>query len=368
MVLTYENLLTFSDFNFAANKNLKQLNSYAFLSFQDALHYLIKAYALKDKTILVPAFYCDATIHDMEKHGLHVELCAIDHKNFDVDVSHFIENLRLHQPDIIIIYNFFGKNSILYSQDEWKKYLKPDVIIISDFAHALIPNHKIEFINQSHFYIDSTRKTTCRMMANFIAPPNVKINKRFIVGLSAFRFFIRALYLIKSMCLRLATRFNSKFISNLGMKFYILHDKYIGSPINSFKGFWWDKFLYRRIKFEKIRQHKKYLYQVYQSQFAQLANDGHIEIISTDEDQENICFFFVRILNANVAHFSQWLQEKGFWVDTLWDFDAIKNISKEDKQWAKSIVVLPYTLRTKSQHIEQMASLMNVYFNEREHE
>jgi hypothetical protein len=365
MIITYENLLTPSEFRLQPCQQLKNLNIFNFLSFQDALHYLIKIYHLQDKKILVPAFYCDATINDMKKHGLHVSLCQIDHEKFDVNVSDFTSKLQLERPDIIIIYNFFGKNSLLYHDLDWRKHLKTKTVIISDFAHSLIPNHSITFLNERHFYIDSTRKNTCRMMAHLITPKEMTLNTEWVVVYSFFKFYIRTLFLVKSWCLRFATLLNIKFLSDLGTRLYDLHDRYIGSPGCAFTGFWWDSFLYSHINFEKIKNHRRFLYHEYKNILINLAAQGYIEIIELpSKEEENLCFFFIRFTQyEKMSPALKLLQDNGFWVDTLWNFNEIKEITPNDRDWAKSIAVLPYTMRVKQQHIHSITSLLEKFFN-----
>lgn len=367
MIITYENLLRISDYQLHPCKKLTDLHFFNFLSFQDAVHYLIKAYQLQGKKVLLPVFYCDATIKDLEKHGLQVHLCQIDYKNFDVDMTDFQSKLRSEQPDIIIVYNFFGKNSQLYNDRAWLQQLKPGAFIISDFAHSLIPNHNIEFLNERHFYIDSTRKTTSQMMAHLIMPKGTTINKAFIVDYSRFKLGIRILFFLKSWCLWFATFFNMKFFSTLGTWFYILHDNSIGSPQAAFSGFGWDSFLYHHINFKKIRNHRCLLYQEYKKKLGPLAHQGHIELFNLPaEEEKNICFFFFRIIQeGSVADILKFLQDHGYWAEVLWNFDAIKNMSHQDREWAKSIVVLPYTIRTTPHHIKGIATLLETFFNTR---
>lgn len=364
MIITYENLLTLSHFKLKSCKKLCRLNSAHFLSFTDALHYLINAYKLENKKILIPAFYCDVVIKDIESHKLNVKLCRIDRKNFDVDIGDFINQLEIEQPDIVLIYNFFGKNSHLYNDLNWTNLLKKDAIIISDLAHSLLPNHNIVFLNKKHFYIDSTRKTTSQMMANLIMPPSIRINKSLISSRYTFRIILRVIFLIKSWSLRIAVALNSQLFSKIGMKLYIYHDKYIGAPKFAFKAFWWDRLFYNHINFEKIKKNRRNLYREYNTRLTPLSEQGHIELFKlSDIEKENICFFFIRIINPiQTTPIITLLQKHGFWAEVLWDFDRIKDITTSDKDWAKSIIVMPFTLSTKAEHVQSMVSLMEKFF------
>lgn len=366
MILTYENLLQWNDFKFLPHPALIQLNQYAFLSFQDALHYLIKKYQWQGKTILVPAFYCDATLHDMAKHGLQVRLCKIDQKNFDIDLADFQTVLRTEKPDIILIYNFFGKNSVLYTEKFWLELITSNTVLISDFAHSLIPNHKIEFFTAQHFYIDSTRKTTCRMLANLIMPKEIQVDNTQVVKQAKFKYALRSLFFLKSWSLRFATVFHNKMLAKFGLWLYGLHDNWIGSPLSAYTGFKWDKFLYNRINFDKIRRYRKELYVLYQQALFSLANK-HIQLFSLPEQETgNICFFFVRILDAAaIVPLVNFLNQQGVWAEVLWNFSAIQGISNADKAWAESIIVLPYTLRTKAKHIKKIAALIQQFYHAR---
>src|SRR5688500_15962589 len=107
MTLTCENLLPWSYYRTRTDPALSRLRSIDFLSFQDALHYLVRAFDLAGQKIVLPAFYCDATLKDIEKHGLHIVLCPVDRAGFDVDPGRFEELLRAERPGIVLIYNFF---------------------------------------------------------------------------------------------------------------------------------------------------------------------------------------------------------------------------------------------------------------------
>lgn len=362
MILTYENLLKISDFNLKANPTLSQLNSYSFLSFQDALHYLIQAHAWQGKTILLPAFYCAATLHDMQKQGLKIRLCKIDQQKFDIDSNDFRSILETEHIDIILIYNFFGKNSQLYSDPTWQRFITPDTIIISDFAHALVPNHNIEFLCKNHFYIDSTRKTTCRMFANLIMPTGQQVNSQFVVKHASFKLAIRVLFFLKSWSLRLAARLNSKTLADIGLWLYGLHDNKIGSKAQAYSGFAWDRFLYQRINFSKIKQHRKYLQVTYLQALDHLQK--YVELFPLAENEaENSCFFYIRIRDVTaVSQVLSCLNKKGIWSEVLWDFDAIEELSPAERNWCQSIIVLPYTLRTQAKHIQTIAALLQQVF------
>lgn len=360
MVLTYENLLRFEDLTFSSNEKLQRLNTFTFLSFQDALHYLIRSNSLNGKTILIPSFYCDATICDMRKHGLRVVRCRMDRVRFDVDMVDFVTTLRNESPDIVLIYYFFGKTSALFQDRTWLQYLKPDGILISDCAHALLPQHHIEFITERHVYIDSTRKSTSCMMAHLVTPDGVTVVHGEVSRYSLFRYAVRALFWLKSSCLRLATLTGLRFLSVIGDRLFVLHDNLIGSATAAFAGFWWDAFIYRHIDFDRIKSHRTTLSEAYHSCLAPLADAGHLELFDLPIDEAgNLCFFFCTVadqtkLDPLLTH----LSAEGYWVEALWDFSAQDGLTEDERAWASRVIVFPYSLRTQPSHVNHIASLM----------
>lgn len=363
MVLTYENLLRLSDFKVIPCA-VRNLNTFNFLSFQDALHYLIRAHRLTGKTILVPSFYCDATVDDMRKHGLNVVRCRTDHIRFDVDIADFEAKLRSESPDIVLLYYFFGKTSVLFLDRAWLQHLKPQALLISDFAHALLPHHRLEFLTERHLYIDSTRKSTSCMMAHLVMSPGITVDSAFVVRFSLFRYALRALFWLKSGSIRLATRTNLNFVGALGNCLFTLHDHWIGSSMAAFAGFWWDDLLYCHIDFDKIKMHRTMLYDLYCQHFAAIGCAGHLQLFDIPQHEAgNLCFFFVAVADLSQRDALLFLfQSQGLWVEKLWNFDVQYDISAEDQHWASRVIVFPYSLRTQPRHVEHIAALAKTFF------
>jgi hypothetical protein len=367
MTLTYENLLPLSCFVRRPHPGIATQPYSSFLSFQDAFNYLVKAYHLSGKKILLPAFYCHATISEMKKSGIEPVFVASDPALFDVDVADFKKKLSEEKPDIIVIYNFFGKNSVLYDRHhEWEGLAPPDAIIISDFAHTLIPLHKIPFYTDRHFYIDSTRKSTPTMMSHLVAPPRTMIDASLISKNVFIPAYLRLLFFIKGIFLRLSLFFDSRLLAQIAMKLFILHDNRIGAYKEAHAGFKIDAWLYKHIDFEKIKSHRKSLHAAYRKNFSIFADQGHIGLFDIPAAEHgNLCFFFAQVkriekFEALVKAFDR----AGFWVDRMWDFDAIEDMSDGDKLWGKSIICFPYTVNAQEKDIEKMALCMHRFFNE----
>lgn len=365
MVLTYENLLRFRDLKISSCVALNSLNRFSFLSFQDALHYLIRSHRLIGKTILVPSFYCDATINDMHKHGLRVVRCKTDHDKFDVDYEDFLKKISSESPDVVLIYYYFGKSSVLLQRRSWLNHIKPTAVLISDFAHSLLPHHRIEFLTERHLYIDSTRKTTSCMMAHLVMPSGLQVDTALVSRFSLFRYAIRILFALKSSCLRLATVTEMELFSKAGNYLYSLHDQLIGSTAEAFAGFSWDSFVYRHIDFERIRDHRLSLHKLYLANLADLSRAGHLKLFEVPAESAGThCFFFVTISDAaKRALVLAILQKHGYWSEALWNFDVQRDIDDSEREWAKSVIVLPYSTRTLPRHVEHMALLMKSCFH-----
>jgi hypothetical protein len=368
MALTCENLLSRSWFKKESNFELEKLQTYNFLSFQDAFHYLIKAYNLRGKTLLVPAFYCDATIADFKKHGLNIILCPMDYGCLEIDVERYKEIVRTTKPDIIIIYNIFGKKSVLLSEKDWLHDVKPETIIISDMAHCFLVDYMpLEKLTDRHIFIDSARKTTSFMMSHLILPSNFPYKKEASDGHDIFSLLVKGIFILKTFFLKLGQTLKSKFFLKVGMNLFGLHDALIGSSLRAYIGFSYDKKHYNSINFSAIREHRKKLYSEYQKQFEPIEKKGNISLFQvSSDDQPRLCFFFLQIKNETlVSNLLDYYSQQGYWPERLWNFDAIEQLEPRARDLAKSIIVFPYTVNTDFTHIAAMANILSEFFDAR---
>ncbi|HTK13720.1 MAG TPA: hypothetical protein VL402_07955 [Xanthobacteraceae bacterium] len=366
MPLTCENIVPLSFFKRVPAAHSAHVTAVPFLSFQDAMHYLIAAFDLAGKTILLPSFYCDVTLDDFRKHGLTVRLYATDHARFDADISDFYDKIASDPPDIVVVYNYFGKTSGLYDDPRWVEALKPGAFIVSDYAHTLYDFAEPKFLHPRHVVIDSARKTTGCMMAHLIAPAGFVPDGRKIANVSAFRLLVRLLFLGKNFCLRWGQGLGLVALVRLGLRIYGLHDDLIGSRQPAFAAFGFDDRIYRHIDFARIKAHKATLYAAYRSAFAQAAAAGCVFLLPVPRgEDQNLCFFPVRVMaESSVPELLQHLENHGYWVEQLWNFDAIKTLSAAERAWSKSVLALPFTPATTIQDIHAMAALVESFYAE----
>lgn len=358
MSLTCENLLPLSVYS-SKSSVWQKVKPYNFLSFQDALHYLIKAHGWQGQTILLPAFYCDATLKDMEKHGLKIVLCQTDALTFDVDMADFKRKLRKHKPGIVLIYNFFGKSSELYKDLSWCQDLQSDAWLISDCAHSILTTQDIQFLTPRHCYIDSARKTTDRMLAHLVLPKSVSFNAELTTGFSIFKYFVRGLFFLRNSFFRLGHTLHINALTKVGMAFFSLHDHFIGSRMAAYSALRWDGFTYRHIDFKQIAKHREELYRTYAHTFSPLAQRGHIQLFDiAEKEAANLCFYFVRIADEKLANkIIAALHAQGYWADRLWEFDY-SGFSADEVAWGRSILIFPYTMLTKPEDVVRMADVI----------
>lgn len=364
MPLTCENIVPLSFLKRLPAAPDPRVTAVPFLSFQDAMHYLIAAFDLAGKTILLPSFYCDVTLDDFRKHGLTVRLYGTDHARFDADISDFYDKIASERPDVVVVYNYFGKTSGLYDDPRWVEMLKPDAFVISDYAHTLYDFAEPKFLHPRHVVIDSARKTTGCMMAHLIAPAGFVLDTRRIATVSAFRLLVRLLFLGKNLCLRWGQSLGLTALVRLGLRIYGLHDDLIGSRAPAFAAFGFDNRIYRHIDFARIKAHKATLYAAYRSAFAPAATAGCVSLLPVPpgEDQ-NLCFYPVRVMaESSVPDLLQHLESHGYWVEQLWNFDAIPELSAAERAWSKSMLAFPFTPATTTQDVLAMAALVETFY------
>ncbi len=365
MSLSCETFLPLSCFAARPDPRLTQARIEHFLSFQDAFHYLIKALELRGQTVLLPEFYCDATVNDMRGWGLNVAFYRIDHGTFDADPEDFKAKLRGLKPGVVIIYHIFGKTSALRDDRRWLEDMGTETVLIEDLAHSLLVNHlPVRPLVKNHYYIDSPRKTVSCMMSNLVLPDTHKFQPDLTATRSVFAWRVRGLFLAKTFFLRLGQCFDSRALMRLGMDFFVRHDSLIGSPKQAYRALWWDRFLYPRIHFDKIMRARPALYKMYQHHFKALAARGVIEMFPVrDEEAERLSFFPVRICDeTRIPDFIRACEAAGYYPERLWDFDKLEGLAPERKPWLKSIVVFPLTIHALEADIQAMAKIMDGFF------
>ena len=361
-MLSYENLLTPAYFRRRIPAAYALTGSHAFLSFQDAMHYLIRELDWAGKTLLLPAFYCEATVADYRKHGLKVVFCEIDRQTLDVDVDSFRQMLRDTRPDLVLLYHFFGKQSRLYTERSWLDELKAEAWLITDCAHAHMEHHSLERLSPRHIYLDSTRKTSTCMMSHMLLPPGMSLQQQGVSRWAWFRFSIRLLFAIKTICLRLASFWNWRWAASLGDTLYGWHDDMIGSRVQAFAGFAWDRWWYAHMDIPAIGKYRVRVWQWYLNEFADLAGAGHVQIFDMDAaERSRCCFFFVKLNCVDQDALLDKLHEAGYWVEVLWRFQLLDGVPAEFRDWASTVVVLPLTINTRQEHIRAMAAIFRTH-------
>lgn len=332
-----------------------------FLSFQDAFDYLIKAYSLQNQKILLPSFYCDATVRNMSE-KLRVILCSVDRERFDVDYDDFVDKVRSEKPRVIILYNFLGMNSLLYRKRDWLRFVPEDTIIVSDFAHSLLPNHRLPFLSKNHFYIDSARKCTPFMIAHLIVPEGFVLQKKLIRPFNMFKIYVRLLFFLKNKLFRLAQWTRSAILEHIATAISIEHNRLIGERVTPNRAFSLDHLFYCHINFERIVEHRRLLFHTYRKTFKKI-KCPHIQQFNVPATEAgNLCFYFMRIPSRFIPGLRQYLSERGYLIDQIWDFENFDGLNEHFREWAKSIVLFPYSMHTRPSHVRKMAELITTYF------
>lgn len=338
-----------------------------FLSFGDAFDYLIKAFSLEGEKILMPAFYCDATIRKISQQ-LKIVFTRIDREEFDVLYDDFLSKVKREKPRVILIYNFLGKNSILYRRTDWLRHISPDTIIISDFAHSLLPNHSITFFTENHFYIDSARKCTPFMIGHLIAPKGYRLQKEHIKPFSIFKIYARLLFLLKNRAFRLALWSGSGFFSRIANNLSSRHNQIIGEKNTPNLAFNVDHLLYSHINFDRVVTHRKMLFKTYGRMLRNFKSPFVRCFDIPESEAGNICFYFMSIDPHFIDDLTGYFLENGFVIEQLWDFDSVNGRDENFRKWARSIVIFPYSMHTRVSDVENMCRLLRAFFHEHSNE
>ena len=153
------------------------LAHFFYLSWEDALWDLLKYFNCQfGSIILIPDFYCDDVIKNMESHGLKIKTYPVD-SNFQTDPKIFNNHLKKYQPDLVIIFHAVGiTNKLLINYQTWLFSLPQNSLLIEDAVHRIINPKKISFISDRHIIIDSLRKVVPIQGSNLYGPKKLLTN------------------------------------------------------------------------------------------------------------------------------------------------------------------------------------------------
>lgn len=339
----------------------KKCKVFDFLSFGDAFDYLVSHFRLKGGKMLIPMFYCEDMVEKYKK-IFDVEFYRVNRDEFAEDYPNFVKKIDEVSPDIILIYNFFGKHSTLYKNNGWLKHINPNTIIISDIAHNLLYDQPIRFLGRNHFFIDSSRKCTSLMVSHLVTPIDFCLKSERISTINAYKIKTRVLFAVKNTLYWFSYFFNSLKLAEWANRVFLHHNAIIGYPPQPTLAYRWDAFLFRHLKYKKIHAKREKNHDVYKEELRRHALP-EIQLPRIPEDEVKYMNFFPIIVPYRHAEkLVKFMHEHRVIIDRLWDFSKTKELDREFKEWGNSFMLLPYTNLTSTGEAKEVCARLHQYF------
>ena len=303
-----------------------------FLSFADAFRGLMRSQNKKIDSILVPDFYCPETLDVYIKYGNLVYYHVRD--DLTIDEENYLEAVRVHKPDMIVHYGFFGfpANNI-----EIRNLLasSPETLGIEDCEHKILLPEDVAFIHRNHIYLDSIRKQTSLLGSHVVAQSKIRSDG----GWSRYRWQCAILRLKHETATIAAALFRSEYFYSKTEEYFERFNAVIGISEYATSGGVFAEVIWEHLDLKRMIQHKKDLIHRYVSTLSGLRNEFfHVPAISN----ENITYFPCLVSKKVQTKFISYLEDRGIWTGTLWELPDDSQY-KINRRLLEEIIVLPLT-------------------------
>lgn len=129
-----------------------------YLSWEDSLWDILRSYKIpENSTALVPSFFCMDVVNNMKTHGLRLVYYHLNN-NLQGNEKEVINLIKLHKPELIIIFHAVGIKSKLINSEKFLRSLPSETILIEDAVHRLVNPQTVEIKRKNHFILTSLRK------------------------------------------------------------------------------------------------------------------------------------------------------------------------------------------------------------------
>ncbi len=155
---------------------LPSVSRYFYASWEDGLWDLLLNLKIKpESTALVPEFFCQNVVTNMEAHGLKIIWYPCD-RFFRTDPNQLLELITAHSPAVLVILHAVGITNPLWSQtNDWLPSLPKSSLLIEDSVHRVVDPAKITLLHPRHVVMDSLRKVSPLVGSNLYISDQIKI-------------------------------------------------------------------------------------------------------------------------------------------------------------------------------------------------
>lgn len=328
---------------------------YFYHSFEDALWDLLEKKNVSPGSVfLIPDFYCDDVIQNVQKHGYKVILYPLD-AHFQISSGEFAKYVQKYTPAVVIVFHACGITSQLTIDVSWQKVMPDRTIIIEDSVHKLIDPEYICLSGDNQYVMDSLRKVSplpgCCMYGSFQAL-SFKQTRSIVSSYTALSFLY---YVLFRVTLSIGILVGSSRLVKWAHKSILKkHDDIIGDSALPYAGFSFILPFLDRFNFKKIEAVKSEQVQQYESSLRPLFTSKdfyHISLPHKDFGKLHVYpLCFTRKPDSNLENY---LQKNG--VPVWFKFP--------ESAWSqkRGVLFLPLGFHVSTQGIQLVAKLLIKY-------
>ncbi|MFA6322854.1 MAG: hypothetical protein WCX71_05305 [Candidatus Buchananbacteria bacterium] len=355
--------LIFQPYAFFQKNYFKKKNF--FLSFADALVCLIKQLPgiTGQDNILLPNFYCPDTLNFISHYGRLIFYKV--NSDFSIDKENYFEQIAKFNPKIIINYCFTGFELTLEEKTRLLQTIKPDTIIIDDFAHRIIEPEKIDYLNNNHFIIDSIRKHSPVLGSHLLGQKFLCQNKN-VAGLNLYKLKAHFWQLIKGALELGSYLFRSVFLNDLSEKAFLIHDEIIGNNPQATGGSWLSFLIYNLIDRKKLKAHYHQIAMYYNQKLSETKNALIYNLDSKIIKKSELNYYPLFVNNKIKFDLLQYLREKNIFADILWPAEEVKN-QELNYGLYDSFIIFPLNYLINKDDIDYLAKNIDEFFKKYDH-
>lgn len=359
MKISFANPLSLQPLTF--KKQEKNKHTF-FLSFSDAFRRLAEhAPEMRKEIILIPNFYCPATINLMKGMMAKTVFYKIN-DDLSVNKESYFKQISKHKPGVIINYSFLGFTLTKNEQKRLKTICPKKTFVIEDCAHRILREKDIAYVCKNHIYIDSIRKHCSLLGANMYAKNLPTLNRR-AQKINAYKFKNQYFQTIKNFFDLLTHISGSEKFHSASQRWFLKGDELIGTHAKPTLGGAISRMMYERLDKNKIKQHLYSLTAYYTDQFKKL-NSPHISIIPEEKIKSaELCYYPLLISQKIQKNVLEYLKKHGIVAEKLWDMDTADKEVQDmlNKNLFDSLVILPLTWMIREKHIQFIAKKLHEY-------
>lgn len=324
--ITFDTLAT--DLHWTWKRNTLPGYTAFFLSFTDALRYLVRTAGMnKDTVVLLPDFYCPHTAHALMTMAT-VRFYRVN-DDLTVDEDDLKNQVQRTKPAMVVLYSFFG-GSIGDAVYRFLEEEVPDALVVDDYAHRSLVGHDIVWKHPNHIYIDSIRKHTPYLGSHMVSKKDFGRLQGSINGYILFCHLLRACENAANVAARITGSSRMRDVSN---RLFEALDSRIGDGQEAVRGGRMAETQWPYIDITRVKLHKERLRKRYASALRTK--------LSTLIEQYEVCYLPLFAKGTTQEELIEALDAGGVSAEKMWEYE--RWMPERSRDLFDSMVILPLT-------------------------